>query len=133
MGYFYTKIFQCTPLDMSSHFPMHPSKIEKQKRYTHVPNTNAYRCTYFQCETSLKALVSKNFSESSQSQSKLERWHLLLCVLLTIYRRDKELKHSLKINYYHINEERKKNSNRGHTFLKIFKGKWSFFELWETA
>lgn len=29
LGYFYTKIFQCTPLDFNSHFLMKPSKTEK--------------------------------------------------------------------------------------------------------
>lgn len=65
LGYFYTKIFQCTPLDLSSHFLVHPSKIEKKKRYSHIYLILTHTDIHlFHCETSLKALGSKNFSES---------------------------------------------------------------------
>lgn len=64
LGYFYTKIFQCTPLDLNSHFLMHPSKREKQNdihMYLILIHTDI---NLFHFETSLKALLSKNFSES---------------------------------------------------------------------
>lgn len=57
LGYFYTKIFQCTPLDLTSHFLMNPSKTEKENdihMYLILMHTDIHLLHF---ERSLKVLV----------------------------------------------------------------------------
>lgn len=128
-GYFHTKIFQYTPLDLCSHFLV---RLSKQKNKKDVP---IHVCLYkyieieifFHAERSLKALVSKFFQKVAASQSNQNFNHDICysCVLIRVYRRLR-LKDPLNSTTTTLMKV-KKYFIEGIHFIGFMKGKMIFF------